>query len=169
MKKYLFLAVAILMMTGNTMTAQTENVPEQRKAPQTEEQMIQKRTERMAKMLMLDDATSAKFATVYGDYLKEKMECRKDGKEMRGQDGMKMVNKSDAEIDEMIKNQFAQGHKMININEKYFPKFRQILTAQQVLKLFQSERGMKGNMKGNAGKGHKGGMPNGNMRQQGNA
>jgi len=48
--------------------------------------------------------------------------------------------KTDADIDEMIQNQFSQSHKMLDIREKYYAKFHKILSPKQILKIYQSEK-----------------------------
>lgn len=55
----------------------TENTDQkERMQPPTPEQMIKIQSAQMAQQLMLDDATAAKFTTVYESFLKELNECR---------------------------------------------------------------------------------------------
>jgi hypothetical protein len=147
MKKYFCMMVAVLLISGSlTMNAQQVQSDNVRK-PLTEEQMIEKRTDRMAQMLMLDDATAAKFAPVYSQYLKEKMDCRKMKAKHSANGGNAMNTKTDAEVDEMIQDNFAQSQKMLDIREKYYAKLHKILTPKQIMRIYQVEKSDVGKMK----------------------
>jgi len=139
MKKYLFLMMIAVIMTGSTSKTIAQNVPVKRQHL-TEEQIIEKRTNQMIQILMLDDATTAKFTPVYSQYLKEKMDCRKMASAERFKRNKEASMKTDADIDEMIQNQFSQSHKMLDIREKYYAKFHKILSPKQILKIYQSEK-----------------------------
>jgi hypothetical protein len=145
MKKYLFMVmIAVMMLSGSTtVNAQVAQNGKER-VHLTVDQIIQKRTEKMVQTLMLDDATSAKFIPVYSQYLKEKMDCRvMKPKHM----GMDVNAKTDAEIDQMIQENFAQSHKILDIREKYYAKFRKFLTPKQIMKIYQVEKTDAGKMK----------------------
>ena len=79
MKKYLFLMIAAALLAGNfsAVNAQNANEAKDGKKQLTEDQNYQKRTEQMERVLMLDDAVAAKFAPVYTQYLKDKMDAGK--------------------------------------------------------------------------------------------
>ncbi|BCS85900.1 MULTISPECIES: DUF3826 domain-containing protein [Prevotella] len=138
MKKYLFMVmVAVMMLSGsNTVNAQVAQNGKER-VHLTVDQIIQKRTEKMVQTLMLDDATSAKFIPVYSEYLKEKMECRSMKPRHMGMD---INTKTDAEVDQMIQDNFAQSHKILDIREKYYAKFHKFLTPKQIMKIYQVEK-----------------------------
>lgn len=141
MKKYLFLMMIAAIMIGSSSKAIAQNAPV-KKQHITEEQIIEKRTNQMIQILMLDDATTAKFAPVYSQYLKEKMDCRKMALTERSRINKEanMNMKTDADVDAMIQNQFAQSHKMLDIREKYYAKFHKILSPKQILKIYQTEK-----------------------------
>ena len=61
--------------------------------------------------------------------------------------GQDRENKTDAEVDAIIKEQFAQSRKVLEINENYYAKFRNILSPKQVLKIYQSERDLQSKMR----------------------
>jgi hypothetical protein len=96
---------------------------------------------------MLDDATAAKFRTVYSQYLKDKMACR-DVKE-KGPKGEKpdVSTMTDAQIEDMIQNQFTQSRKMLEVRENYYTKFRKILSPRQILQIYKSEKSDRNRMK----------------------
>lgn len=81
--KVMSLMVFVLLVAGS-LSAQVEQktMGEKAKKPRmTEEEMIQKQTERMSAALLLDDATSAKFAPVYQQYLKDLSDIRKEARQ----------------------------------------------------------------------------------------
>jgi hypothetical protein len=47
---------------------------------------------------------------------------------------------TDAEVDKMMRDRFAQARKMLDIREKYYGEFRKLLSAKQVQKVF--DKGM---------------------------
>lgn len=148
---YVMLAV-LLMGSQMTLSAQ-EKENKGRKQRPTPEQMIQMQTNQMVKTLMLDNATAAKFVPVYENYLKELRECRmmnrtpwgkREEGNSKGNAGTKSMGKpmmTDAQIEKYIQEQFAQSRKMLDIREKYYNEFRKILTPQQIMKIYQTERG----------------------------
>lgn len=148
--KFMYVILAALLMGSQlTLSAQNKENKERKQRP-TQEQMIQRQTNQMVKTLMLDDATAAKFVPVYESYLKEMRECRMMNRTPRAErmqgtqanaqkDGQKPVM-SDEEIAKMIKNQFAQSRKMLDIREKYYNEFSKILSQKQIMKLYQQER-----------------------------
>ncbi len=85
--------------------------------------------------LMLDDKTAAKFTPVYKDYQKEMEECR-----IPPMKRPRNVEMTDDEIAKEIEQQFAQGRKVIDVKEKYYKKFKKILTMKQIRKIYRLER-----------------------------
>ena len=139
MKKYLLFMMIAAIMIGSPSKTIAQNVPV-KKQHLTEEQIIEKRTNQMIQILMLDDATTAKFAPVFSQYLKEKMDCRKMALTERFKKNKEADVKTDADIDAMIQNQFTQSHKMLDIREKYYAKLRKVLSPKQILKIYQTEK-----------------------------
>jgi hypothetical protein len=148
MKKLMFLLLTAALMICGTSTTQAQDAPAKTSKPRlTEEQIISHRTGRMVQTLMLDDATAAKFTPVYSQYLKEMMDCHKMTREaFKGKD-KNVGGRTEAEIDQMIQNRFAQSRKMLDIREKYYGKFRKIVSAKQVLKIYQTEKQDQGRIK----------------------
>ena len=145
MKKYLFMVMAAVMMLGGSITVNAQVAQNgKERLHLTVDQIIQKRTEKMVQTLMLDDATSAKFIPVYSQYLKERLECRNMKPKHMGTD---INTKTDAEVDKMIQDNFAQSRKILDIREKYYAKFHKILTPKQIMKIYQVEKNDVGKMK----------------------
>jgi hypothetical protein len=47
---------------------------------------------------------------------------------------------TDDEIATMLRNQFTQSRKMLDIREKYYNEFSKILSQKQILKIYQQEK-----------------------------
>ncbi len=122
MKKSIMVMIAAVMMFGGTVTAQDK------KSKPTLEQRIEKRTEHMQKILMLDDATAAKFAPIYKEYLKAKAESRFVCK--------RSVNLTDAQIKENISKKLDAKENTIKIEQKYYKKLSAILSGRQLQIIF---------------------------------
>ena len=142
MKKYLLSLVTALFMIGFTTTTNAQNVSESMKKPKlSKAEIVQKRSEMMAKQLMLDDATAAKFKTVYSQYLKDEMDCRQPKRAVnKASNRQDTASKTDAEIEKDIMNRFEQSQKLLDLRKNYYSKFRDILTPRQILKVYDSER-----------------------------
>lgn len=148
--KFIYVVLAALLMGSQiTLSAQNSNNKERKQRP-TPEQMVQMQTNQMIKKLMLDDATAAKFRPVYEQYLNEMRECRMMNRMPRAKKAQgtsagekKEAQKpamTDEQIAKMLKNQFAQSRKMLDIREKYYNEFSKILTQKQIMKIYQQER-----------------------------
>ncbi len=150
--KYFFIAVASAMLSMPLMAQ--NNKPADNKRPDMQrnrEHMKEMQVNQVVSALMLDDAAAAKFRPVYENYLKELGEARTYG--MKNKEANKEKNKdqvrkdgprepqTDAQIEEGIKNRFAQSRKMLDVREKYYTEFRNQLTPRQILKVYQLEKG----------------------------
>lgn len=160
MKTKFMYAVMAVMLLGSQMSLSAQNKEnKERKQRPTQEQMIQMQTTQMVKTLMLDDATAAKFTPVYEKYLNELRECRMmnrkprmDADKAKGTEANTKKESTkpvmtDAEIATMLKNQFTQSRKMLDIREKYYNEFSKILSQKQIMKLYQQEKNNMGKFK----------------------
>ena len=148
--KFIYVIMAVLLM-GSQMTLSAQNTDnKQKKQRPTPEQMVQMQTKQIVKTLMLDDATAAKFTPVYEKYLKELRECRMmthkartEKTKAQGTDAnvkKERPSMTDDEIATMLRNQFTQSRKMLDIREKYYNEFCKILSQKQILKIYQQEK-----------------------------
>lgn len=134
--------LAMFVAGGVSAQVQEKKAAEKPKRPRmTEEQMIQKQTERMSAALLLDDETAAKFGPVYQQYLKEMGDIRKETRKNAQADKEQMkknekVAPTDAEIEARMENRFASCRKMLDTREKYYKEFKKILTAKQIEKIY---------------------------------
>ena len=150
--KFIYVVLMDLFLGSQmTLSAQNEENKERKQRP-TPEQMMQMQTNQMVRALMLDDATAAKFTPIYEKYLKELRECRmmnfkprarKDAAQGTEANTAKETPKpvmTDAEIAKMLKDQFAQSRKMLDIREKYYNEFRKFLSPKQIQKMYNMEK-----------------------------
>lgn len=105
----------------------------------------------MANLLMLDNATTEKFKSVYMDYLSEIAELRNTKKERCDSNkNCKEKELTDAEVEQTIEKRFEISQRFLNIEKKYYTEFKKILTLKQIACVYkttppsfsQSNRGM---------------------------
>lgn len=123
MKKILLIVTMAMCVCGTTLCAQ------EKKQKLTPEQRIDMWVIRMQNKLMLDDATAAKFAPVYKEYLQAKMECCKPCK-------TKCDNPTDEQIKKNIENRLDNRQKALDVEKKYFKKLSSILNGRQLQQVF---------------------------------
>lgn len=132
MRKFI-LGVALAMMTMMPAAAQKRgNVKNM-----TPEQAIEMQTSRMAKRLMLDDATTAKFAPIYKEYLTEmracSASCAQKGTCPMDKDSVAV---SDADIEKCIDQCFEMQQKKLDIKKSYYKKLKSVLNMKQMQAIF---------------------------------
>lgn len=148
--KFIYVILAVLLM-GSQMTLSAQNTDnKEKKQRPTQQQMMQMQVDQMVKTLMLDDATAAKFTPVYEKYLKDLRECRMMNHKPRTEKAKtqstdanakkERPSMTDDEIATMLRNQFTQSRKMLDVREKYYNEFSKILSQKQILKIYQQEK-----------------------------
>ena len=120
MKKILLIAAVCLCCTS--LFAQ------EKRQKLTPEQRMEMFVVKMQKKLMLDDATAAKFAPIYKEYLQAMKECRPEC--------TKIENPTDAQIKENIGKSLNAREKAIDVEIKYYKKLSAILTGGQLKQIF---------------------------------
>lgn len=138
-KSFWMLMVACFMGT-QVMNAQgNEPQKKERKRPSIE-QISEMQARRIADDLGLDDKATAKFTEMYGKYMKEMDDLRKKNMpkkpEMKNGEPQMPKQFTDAEVDKMMRDRFAEARKMLDIREKYYDEFRKFLTPKQVQKVY---------------------------------
>lgn len=150
MKTRLLISIMVCMLAGQFMM----NAQEKKQGPAKEkpsmEEMVQRKADRMAMEMSLDDKTADKFRETYKEYLAEKAalrgkDCDKDC--MRGRQKGKPGYISDAEVEKAIESRFDKRQKMIDrdqkaldIDMKYYTKFKKFLAPKQVIKIYELDR-----------------------------
>lgn len=126
MKKY-FLTAVFALFIGSGIYAQT---PGQGVRKEWNPELIAKRK---AAQLMLDDAAMTKFMPLYQEYL-EALKENRGTKESR----QNKAQLTDEEMDKMMQDRFERQQKNLDIQKKYYDKFKKILTMRQVRMLYQN-------------------------------
>lgn len=139
MMKKMFLGAAFALMLVMPANAQ-RNQNAQKISP---EQAIEMKTNRMAKRLMLDDATTAKFAPIYKEYLTELQECVKNCPNAANcpLNGQKCAAMTDADIEKCMEQRFDMQQKKLDIRKNYYKKLKSVLTMKQMQALFCTPAG----------------------------
>ena len=134
-----------LLLSGTSLTLSAQNPKQQHPAKKNYRAM---QCEQIVQTLMLDDATAAKFTPIYEQYMTEMRATRnhpspkkqtKPTTEEAAKPAVKKVP-TDSEVEQSIKNQFAQSRKMLDVREKYYNEFRKILSPKQIQRIYQIEK-----------------------------
>lgn len=97
------------------------------------------RSKHMADVLMLSDATTAKFIPLYHNYLSEVRSINTYNKIIGKKNHLK-TQKTDAEIQKMIEESFERSQKILDIRIKYYKEFKKFLSPKQTARLFMPNR-----------------------------
>ena len=127
------IALCAIMMAVCTTNVKAET-PNGDKPKLSREEMADKRAKGIASRLALDEQTTARFVSTYMDYQKEVWAL---GSGVHSRD---MDNKSDAEVEQAIKQRFDRDMKITKIREKYYGYYRQFLTPKQIQRIYVMER-----------------------------
>ena len=134
MKKILgILMMVVAMMTVSTSVfAQAPN----QKQRLSREQLAEKQAQYIAHDLGLDDMTCSKFIDTYTQCQKEVWALGPRPHHKKGE------VKTDAQTEQEIKQRFEMSEKILNIRQKYYKKYSQFLTQQQIQRVYKLERQM---------------------------
>ncbi len=170
MKKSALFTVVLSIMMAFSFNASAQdndsNGANQGRRQFNPEQMAERRAQGIAEELKLDDETAAKFKETYKDYLKEMFETIGKYGKKHGGFSRDAERKTDAQVDEEIKDQFAMERAVIDVREKYYKKFSKFLNPRQVQTVLSKHNG--GNNFNRPGHGNHGGDMRGNHGGQGN-
>ena len=122
--------MAAAIISCGSLSAQTAQATTKRKDINPEE-LMEKRIQRLETQMALDDATSAKFAPIYKEYMKEMRACRTNRTECK-----RGADMTDAQRTQCMENRFDCREKMLDVQKKYYNKFKGILNARQLECLF---------------------------------
>lgn len=130
MRKNLFVLVLLAFVLSFAANAQEQ------KGKITPEQRVEFRAKKLSKELLLDEKTSAKFVTLYKEYVAALKATHPDMNKQKGEP-------TDAQRIERLQKRYETQAKIANVNKEYVGKFSKILTAPQVEK-FMSKSGWQG-------------------------
>lgn len=163
MMKKIFLLAAVAVMSFvsvNNANAQNNNDREGRRAEMQARQM-----ERLERDLKLTDEQKAKFEPIYQNYMKELFGVRQQpNREQADQESKKELTDAEAtaqlqQVFERQAEQIQQSQLRLDIQKKYCAELSNVLTPQQLLKVFQPQQGRNrgGQQGGRGGRGFNGG------------
>lgn len=135
--KKIIMTLAIACMAVMPSMAQNNKVARLQLTP---EQKTEQKANALSDRMMLDDATKAKFVPMYKEYLNElnnacpkNMDMKKPCSEL-----------TEKEISERIEKRFDMKQKRLDIEKKYYKKFKNVLNARQLQQIFcNKEKGMR--------------------------
>lgn len=130
MRKNLFVLVLLAFVLSFAANAQEQ------KGKITLEQRVEFRAKKLSKELLLDEKTSAKFVTLYKEYVAALKATHPDMNKQKGEP-------TDAQRIERLQKRYETQAKIANVNKEYVGKFSKILTAPQVEKVM-SKSGWQG-------------------------
>lgn len=140
MKTRIIILAICLLGSQFLMNAQSK---EQTKERPTFEQMAQMKAERMAGELALDDKTAEKFIQTYKDYLIENRDLYRAQDQRKTEaktPGERKTFQSDADVEKMLLGRFDQRQKKLDLDKKYYDKFRKFMGPKLIMKMYSLEK-----------------------------
>ncbi len=133
MKKLLILAVSAILVAN--VSAQEFKKEGCKDKQLSKEERIELDIKRLTQELMLSDDQAAKFAVTYREYREKTAELFKKGKPQEKVESGKEL--TDKELDKLAKKRFESMKDLAELQEKFYDKFRQDLSARQVEKVMR--------------------------------
>ena len=128
--------VSILMMMVAMMTitiSASAQAPNQKQRI-SREQLAEKQAQHIAHDLAFDEKTTARFIDTY-------TACQKEIWAL-GPRPRRNPKGSEAQSEQDIKQRFERSEKILNIRQKYYQKYSQFLTQQQIQRVYEIEKNM---------------------------
>ena len=128
--------VSILMMMVAMMTITTSvlaQTPNQKQRI-SREQLAEKQAQHIAHDLAFNEKTTARFIETY-------TECQKEIWAL-GPRFHRTPESSEAQSEQNIKRRFEMSEKILDIRQKYYKKYSQFLTQQQIQRVYEIEKNM---------------------------
>ena len=109
----------------------------QEKAPTniSREQFSEAQANAIAHSLALDDVTTKKFVDIFCAY---KAQIRKNSPHFIKESKEKPL--TDEQVEQNIKAHFSFSHKLLDIRENFYTKFRKVLTPHQIQRIYEFEK-----------------------------
>ena len=127
--RILMMMVAMMTITAGAF-AQTPN----QKQRISREQLAEKQAQHIAHDMAFDEKTTACFIETY-------TECQKEIWAL-GPRFHRNTESSEAQSEQNIKRRFEMSEKILNIRQKYYKKYSQFLTQQQIQRVYEIEKSM---------------------------
>jgi len=128
----------LLMLSVLSLGAQSQNTM---RIPSFSERILQAKLVEIRRSLNLDQATMQHFRPIYIQYEKEISEVNINNQVRLMRANYDSLTSEEAE--RLVIMQLANAKKLIEIREKYYYKFKNVLTSQQIVKLYQTEAAIR--------------------------
>lgn len=140
MKKIIVMLALAVIAGQSVMNAQEAKSPGERKEKPSFEEMSQRKAERMAMELALDDATAKEFIELYKGRMKDQKALKDEYKGQKAAKGeKKSVYRTDAEVEKKIKDGFDRRQKKLDMDRRHYDEFRKVLGPKQIQKMYKIE------------------------------
>lgn len=132
LKTFVLASLALALCT--TTFAQEKNG----KKKMTQEQVSAVQAKDIAASLGLDDKTTEKFVQTFCSYRAEIRTANQEKKAVTV--GINKKDMNEEQVEAQIKAQFAHSRKVLDIREKYYDEYRQILNPRQIQRVYALEK-----------------------------
>lgn len=145
MKRITVIFFLLLMTAGTSVQSQQVN-----RNQLLRQRIEQAKLRQIRQNLQMDEATFVQFRPLYLRYERAlaNLDFRSQNRILKVQADSLSVE----EADRLILAQWARAKQLTNIRERFYTEFRKILTAQQLVKLYQTEAEIRKNVMAELGK-----------------
>ena len=106
-------------------------------------QRIEQQVRQYTAAFSLNEAQAQQFSALYKEYSKKLRAIHDRYYQPRPAEGTSLT---DEQIEQRILDNFAQSRAIIDVREQYYKKFRKILTAKQINRIFEDEKARRAQM-----------------------
>ncbi|MFI3283132.1 MAG: hypothetical protein SNG10_06420 [Rikenellaceae bacterium] len=135
--------ILLLVMAIVTLSVSAQNQQQQR-PNHPDGNFLEFQTQVLIKQLQVEESRVADFTKLYTEYA-QKSEALQPKPQRRGggNDSQKSQKPTEAEIEAQILEIFDMAEKSTELKREYYYKFKEILSSDQILKMYNVERRMR--------------------------
>jgi len=130
----IYKALILLMLSVISLGAQSQNA---KRLPPLRERILQAKLVEIRRSLNLDQATMQHFRPIYIQYEKEISAVNINNQVRLMRANYDSLTSEEAE--RLVMVQLENAKRLIDIREKYYNRFKTVLTPQKIVKLYQTE------------------------------
>lgn len=144
-KAIILVAVAIVMIGTSPLMAQDRQERKIERGDRAERfaQMKSMKIAFITEHLELTPEEAEKFWPIYNEYEKKRDEAAKGIFERFNPDKEEPLELSDEDADKLIQQRFAEEQTLFDLKKEYYIKYKEVLTASRILKLYETENRFK--------------------------
>jgi len=110
-------------------------------AGQIRQRIMEAKLREIRTSLNLDQETTAKLRPIYVSYEQEMTAI--SYRDLGGPNQVNADSLSAEEAEKLVMAQIANARKVLDLREKYYARFRTVLTPQQIIRLYQTEAAIR--------------------------